>query len=189
MVYSTWLAAPARAHCPPDAPTVDPRQAPSTSYADRVWLTARVDYAVRAALEIAAGAGAPVKAEDLAQRQGISVSFLENIIGDLRRAGIVMSRRGRNGGHVLARPADTITVADVMRAETGNLADIHGQRPEDVQYSGAAEHLTDVWVSARAAYREVLESVTLADVISGEFGQPVRRLLDDPKSWRSVRRD
>ena len=144
-----------------------------------------MDYAVRAVLEIAAADGAPVTAEELARRQGISVSFLENIIGDLRRAGLVASRRGRGGGHTLSRQADDITVADIMRAEMGNLADIHGQRPEDVQYAGAAEHLTDVWCAARAAYRRVLESVTVADVVAGRFSPPVAELLADPDTWRS----
>lgn len=152
-----------------------------------MWLSARVEYAVRAALEIAAAGPVPVTAEELATRQGISRSFLENIIGDLRRAGIVVSRRGRNGGHLLGRPADEVTIADVMRAELGNLADVHGQRPEDAVYEGPAEHLTDVWVAARAAYRGVLEAVTLADVISGDFPPAVRDLLADPASWESYR--
>lgn len=153
-----------------------------------MWLSARVDYAVRAVLEIAAAEGAPVTAEELARRQGISVSFLENIIGDLRRAGLVSSRRGRGGGHQLARPPQDITVADIMRAEMGNLADIHGQRPEDVEYAGAAAHLTDVWCAARAAYRRVLESVTVADVVSGEFAHPIADLIADPDSWKSQTR-
>ncbi len=123
----------------------------------------------------------------MAGRQDISVSFLENIVGDLRRAGIVVSRRGRNGGYLLARSPEEITIAEVMRAETGNLADIHGQRPEDVHYVGAAEHLTDVWVAARAGYRRVLEATTLADVMAGTFRPAVRELLDDPESWVSVR--
>lgn len=152
-----------------------------------MWLSARVEYAVRAALEVAAASPQSVTAEELANRQGISRSFLENIIGDLRRAGIIVSRRGRNGGHVLGRPAHEITIAEVMRAELGNLADVHGQRPEDARYLGPAEHLTDVWVAARAAYRGVLESVTLADVMAGEFPEGVRALLDDPASWESYR--
>jgi Rrf2 family protein len=151
-----------------------------------VWLSARVEYAVRAALEIASSESEFLTAEALADRQGISVSFLENIIGDLRRAGLVASRRGRGGGHRLARPSDTITIADVMRAEIGNLADIHGKRPESAEYPGAATHLPDVWVAARSAYRQILESVTLADVLCGEFPEVVATLLADPRSWESV---
>lgn len=156
------------------------------SYLCLVWLSARVDYAVRAALEIAAHTDGPLTAEELASRQGISVSFLENIVGDLRRAGLVTSRRGRNGGHSLARPADQITIGDVMRAEIGNLADIHGERPENMAYPGAAEHLTDVWVAARAAYRKILDAATLADVLSGSFTGEVADLVADPRSWESI---
>lgn len=150
-----------------------------------MWLSARVDYAVRIALEIAAAGDGPVKAADLAARQQISESFTETILADLKRAGIVASRRGRGGGHVLARPADVITIADIMRVELGNLADVRGQRPEDAEYPSAAEHLTEVWVAARAAYREVLESVTLADVVAGRFPTEVTDHLDDPAAWRS----
>lgn len=148
-------------------------------------LSARVDYAVRAALELAAHGPEPMKAEDLAKAQDIPVSFLENILGDLKRAGVVSSQRGRDGGHQLARPAKDITIADVIRVEVGNLADIHGQRPEDLVYSGAASHLTDVWVAARAAYRQVLESVTLADLLSGKFTPSVRALIKSPDAWNS----
>lgn len=150
-----------------------------------MWLSARVDYAVRAVLEVAARAEEPISAAELAELQGISVSFLENILGDLRRAGIVTSRRGRRGGQLLARPADQISVADVIRAETGYLADIHGQRPEDIQYAGAAEHLAEVWVAARAAYRQVLESVTIADVLAGDFSARIQELLQAPEAWVS----
>lgn len=150
-----------------------------------MWLSARVDYAVRAMLEIAAAEGSPVKAEVLASSQSISVSFLENIIGDLKRAGLIISRRGRRGGHQLARPASEITVADVIRAEVGNLADIHGHRPEEVHYQGAATNLTEVWVAARAAYRHVLEAVSLADVLNRDFCPDVQQLLGDPDTWQS----
>lgn len=152
-----------------------------------MWLSARVDYAVRAVLEIAARGNEPIAAAELAELQGISVSFLENILADLRRAGVVKSRRGRMGGQLLARPAEMITVADVIRAETGYLADIHGQRPEDIEYAGAAAHLTDVWVAARAAYRQVLESVTIADVLTGDFPPHVQELLGLPEAWVSGR--
>lgn len=148
-------------------------------------VSARVDYAIRAALELAATSQQAVKAEDLAKAQGIPISFLENILGDLRRAGIIISQRGREGGHQLARPAAEITIADIMRIEVGNLAEVHGERPEDLHYEGAAEHLTEVWVAARAAYRKVLESVTLADVLNGKFGRDVKKLTSEPDSWSS----
>lgn len=148
-------------------------------------VSARVDYAVRAALELAAHGDTPMKADDLAEAQGIPVSFLENILTDLRRAGVITSQRGREGGHYLARPADQITVADVIRVEVGNLADIHGQRPETLVYQGAAQHLTDIWVAARSAYRQVLESVTLADLLVGEFAPHVTALIDEPDAWLS----
>lgn len=150
-----------------------------------MWLSARVDYAVRIALEMAAAAEGPVKAADLAARQQISESFTETILADLKRAGIVASRRGRGGGHVLARPASEITVADIMRVELGNLADVRGQRPEEAEYPAAAEHLTEVWVAARAAYRDVLESVSLADVVAGRMPEEVTSRLHDPAAWRS----
>jgi Rrf2 family protein len=148
-------------------------------------VSARVDYAVRAAAELAAAPGKAHKAEELATSQGISVSFLETILGDLRRAGLVLSQRGREGGHRLARDASQISVADVVRAESGNLFDIYGHRPEDMAYSGAATNLTDVWVAARSAYREVLESVTLADLVAGTFSVDVVELIERPESWHS----
>lgn len=148
-------------------------------------VSARVDYAVRAALELAAHGNEPIKADVLAKAQDIPLSFLENILGDLRRAGIIVSQRGRDGGHHLVRPPSEVTIADVMRIEVGNLAEVHGERPEALVYQGAAENLTNVWVAARSAYREVLESITLADVLSGKFGRDIRKLLDEPDSWSS----
>lgn len=148
-------------------------------------VSARVDYAIRAAAEMAAKPGQSLKAQALANTQGISVSFLETILGDLRRAGLVASQRGRAGGYQLARDPADISVADVVRAETGNLFDIYGHRPEDMEYSGAATQLTDVWVAARSAYRQVLEDVTLADLVTGAFGPDVVTLIERPDSWNS----
>lgn len=136
-------------------------------------------------LVLAAGDGTPTPIHAIAAAQDIPAGFLENIVGDLRRAGLVVAKRGRAGGLVLSRPADEITIADLIRAETGNLADIHGLRPEEATYSGAATHLTDVWVAARAAYRSVLESVTLADVVAGELPPEVVLLAADPRAWAS----
>ena len=146
-------------------------------------ITAKVDYAVRAMTEMAAVADGPVKGDALADRQGIPPKFLENILADLRRAGLVRSQRGAEGGYWLARPAADVTVADVIRAVEGPLADVHGTPPEEVSYRGPAAHLQDVWIATRAALRTVLETVTVADVVAGELPDEARRLLDDPEAW------
>ena len=151
---------------------------------DRVNISAKSDYAVRAMLTLAADdGGRPVKGETLAVSQQIPVKFLENILVDLRRAGLVASQRGADGGYRLNRPADEITVADVIRAVDGPLANVRGVRPEEAAYSGSAERLRDVWIAMRAALRSVLESVTLADVASGRLPAAVRKLTADPDAW------
>jgi len=147
-----------------------------------VRTTAKADYAVRAAVELAA-VGGLVNAEHIAQAQDIPVNFLENILRDLRRAGIVESRRGQAGGYALARPADEITVADVIRAVEGPLANVRGQAPESLAYPGPAEKLRDVWVALRATIRSVLEGVTLADVARGELPAHVEDLTRDADAW------
>ena len=134
--------------------------------------TAKADYAVRAAVELAA-AGDLVTAEHVAQAQQIPLNFLENILRDLRRSGIVESRRGQAGGYVLARPATEITIADVIRAVEGPLASVRSEPPEELHYSGTAEPLRDVWLALRFNLRAVLEKVTLADVVSGELPAPL----------------
>jgi Rrf2 family protein len=144
--------------------------------------TAKADYAVRAAVELAA-AGDLLNAEQIAQAQSIPVNFLENILRDLRRAGIVESRRGQAGGYVLARPGDEISVADVIRAVEGPLADVRGQAPESLDYPGSAERLQDVWIALRASVRAVLEQVTLADVARGELPPHVAALTQDADAW------
>jgi Rrf2 family protein len=150
-----------------------------------VRITARVDYAVRAALELAAAAPAALTCDTIAKSQGIPSRFLQAILGDLQHARLVTSQRGREGGYRLALPADEISIARVMRVEQGFLADVHGQRPEDVEYPGSATALTTVWIAARASYRRVLEEVTLADVLAGELPDHVRELADIEDSWRS----
>jgi Rrf2 family protein len=150
-----------------------------------VRVSAKVDYAVRAATELAAaqGSGRPVTAETLATAQDIPVKFLENILQGLRQSGVVESRRGADGGHLLARPADEITLADVIRAIDGPLAAVGGRFPEDLEYSGTAEPLVDVWIAVRVSLRRVLEDVTLADVASGRLPKEVKALTDDPGAW------
>jgi Rrf2 family protein len=146
-------------------------------------ISARADYAVRAAAELAAAGEGPTKGDAIAQAQGIPLKFLENILGDLRHAGIVRSQRGADGGYWLARPADQITVADVIRAVEGPLASVRGGPPEDVAYVGAAESLASVWIAVRASLRSVVERVTLADVAAGTLPARVVKLADDPEAW------
>jgi Rrf2 family protein len=124
-----------------------------------------------------------VKGERLAQAQEIPANFLENILSDLRNAGIVSSRRGAEGGYWLARPADEVSLADIIRAVDGPLANVRGVRSEQVAYQGSAEKLRDVWVAVRASLRGVLENVTLADLARGELPESVRALAADPDAW------
>jgi Rrf2 family protein len=147
-----------------------------------VRTTAKADYAVRAAVELAA-AGELVTAEHIAQAQGIPVNFLENILRDLRRGGIVDSRRGQQGGYTLARTAAEISVADVIRAVEGPLANVRGHPPEDLEYDGSAAKLRDVWVALRASVRSVLERVTLADLARGELPPEIALLTSDADAW------
>jgi Rrf2 family protein len=150
-----------------------------------VRITARVDYAVRAALELAAVAPDALTCDRIATAQGIPSRFLQAILGDLQHARLVTSQRGREGGYRLAIPPSEISIARVMRVEQGFLAEVHGQRPEDVVYPGTAAPLAGVWVAARAAYRRVLEEVTLADVVARQLPGPVAELVDVEGAWRS----
>ena len=146
-------------------------------------VSARVDYGTRALAELASRPDQRVTSEELAELQGIPVKFLEGILTQLRRAGLVLSKRGAEGGYRLARPAAEIAVADVFRALDGPIAAVRGQAPEDMDYPGAAEHLRDVWVATRAALRTVLEQVTLDDVVSGQLPDTARGLLAEPGAW------
>jgi Rrf2 family protein len=172
-------------------------------------LSARVDYALRAVTELAAAGGVnraggadrpaphggpaseggpaatdrPVTAERLAQVQQIPPKFLESILLQLRRGGVVTAQRGPEGGYRLARPADEISLAEVIRVIDGPLANVRGQRPEHVGYSGAAEALQDVWIALRASERQILELVTIADVACGELPERIRELAADPRAW------
>ncbi|HEV3001636.1 MAG TPA: Rrf2 family transcriptional regulator [Solirubrobacteraceae bacterium] len=146
-------------------------------------ISAKADYALRAAAELATADGGPVKGEQLATRQEIPPKFLENILGDLRHAGLVRSQRGAEGGYWLQRPAEEITLAEIVRAVEGPLATVRGQRPEDVAYTGAAEVLQRVWIAVRHNLRAVLEEVTVADLAAGRLPADVERLAADPDSW------
>lgn len=147
-------------------------------------VSAKTDYALRAIVELAAtGDGGPVKGERLATSQGIPLRFLENILLQLRHAGLVESRRGADGGYRLARPAGEIALADVIRAIDGPLAGVGGARPEALTFHGSAEPLREVWVAVRASLRAVLEGVTVADVAAGELPGHVRTLVADEDAW------
>ena len=148
-------------------------------------VSAKTDYALRAALELArAGGDAPVKAERIAAAQDIPLRFLENILGELRHAGLVESRRGAEGGYMLARPAPAIALADVVRAVDGPLANVGGRRPDALEYPEGAEALRDVWVAVRAGLREVLEGTTLADVAAGSLPAQVAALVEPEDAWQ-----
>ena len=146
-------------------------------------VSAKADYAIRAMVELAAAGEGPVKAERIAQAQEIPLKFLENIMTDLRQAALVRSQRGTEGGYWLARPAAEITLAQVLRAVEGPLANVRGRRSEEVEYSGSAAPLREVWIAVRASLRSVLESVTLADVAAGELPPAVEALTADADAW------
>ncbi len=147
-------------------------------------ISAKADYAVRAAVELAATDGSkPVKAQRIANAQGIPLNFLENILGELRHAGIVRSHRGAEGGFTLAKAANQITVADIIRAVEGPLASVRGAPPEETEYAGASEALPRVWIAVRASLRKVVEHVTVADVADGHLPKTVERLAEDPEAW------
>jgi Rrf2 family protein len=151
-----------------------------------VRISAKTDYAIRAALELASSPeGAWIKTEAVAERQSIPLPFLLNILAELRTAGLVQSRRGAEGGYRLALPADQVRIADVIRAIDGPLANIAGERPENVAYAGAAVALRDIWVALRAKMRVVLEGTTLADVCSGTLPAEVTALLKDDDVWQA----
>jgi Rrf2 family protein len=149
-------------------------------------VSAKADYALRALIEMANpldGDGRPVSAEELGRRQDIPHNFLQAILADLRKSGIVLAQRGQSGGWRLAKDASDVTVADVIRAVDGPLASIRGRRPEDVPYAGGAEALQQVWIAVRANLRAVLETVTLADLAAGRLPDAVARLAQDPEAW------
>jgi Rrf2 family protein len=145
-------------------------------------VTARPDYALRAAIELAAAPG-HVTAEHLAQAQDIPSKFLEAILTHLRRSGLVKSQRGPAGGFWLARPANEISLADVMRAIDGQLVGVRGERPENITYPGAAQALQRVWIALRANERAVLETVTLQDIVSGKLPDAIQILTESPRAW------
>jgi Rrf2 family protein len=146
-------------------------------------LSARVDYALRAMAELAA-AGEPRTVEQLSAAQRLPNKYLESILGELRRGGLLRSQRGPDGGYRLAREASAISIADVIRALDGELANVRGSRPEHLEYVGAAAPLQEVWIALRASERLILEGVTLAHVAAGQLPVPVVDLVANPAAWR-----
>ena len=145
-------------------------------------IPAKADYAIRALLSLSI-AEEPMSAAALAEEQGLPAKFLGAILSDLRRAELVLSHRGAAGGYVLARPADQITLAKVLRVVGGPMAGVRGNRPEDVHYDGVATSLQEVWIAVRASLRQVLEHVTVADVAKGALPPEVTRFTSDPDAW------
>jgi Rrf2 family protein len=149
-------------------------------------VTAKADYAVRAVVELASSSqGSPRKVDEVAQAQGIPVSFLENILTQLRSAGIVRSQRGPEGGYWLAKPAEEVNLAHIIRAVEGPLVGVRGQRPEEIEYVGSAESLQQVWVALRANLRKVLEHVTVAEVASGKLPKDILALTRQEEAWQT----
>jgi Rrf2 family protein len=146
-------------------------------------VSAKADYAVRAAAELAAAEEGPIKGERLADAQDIPLQFLEHILLELKHAGIVRARRGAKGGYWLARPADEVTIADIVRAVEGPIAHVQSAPPESIEYRGNAKHLQEVWIAVRASLRTVLEHVTLADLVNGQLPSEVEALAASPDAW------
>jgi Rrf2 family protein len=149
-------------------------------------VTAKADYAVRAVVELVdSSQESPRKVDEVAKAQGIPVSFLENILTQLRSSGIVRSQRGPEGGYWLALPADEVNLAHIIRAVEGPLVGVRGQRPEEIEYVGSAEALQQVWIALRANLRKVLEHVTVADVAAGKLPKDVIALTRDEAAWET----
>jgi Rrf2 family protein len=149
-------------------------------------VTAKADYAVRAVIELAnSDQGSPRKVDEVAQAQGIPVSFLENILTQLRSAGVVRSQRGPEGGYWLAKPAEQVNLAQIIRAVEGPLVGVRGQRPEEIEYVGSAESLQQVWIALRANLRKVLEHVTVAEVAAGKLPKDVLALTRQEEAWQT----
>jgi len=146
---------------------------------------AKVDYAIQAAAELAAAHPARLTSDHIATAQHIPAKYLGNILVGLRQAGIVDSHRGADGGYQLARPADQIPLADIIRAVDGPLAKVRETRPQSLHYPEPASHLLDVWIAARVSLRSVLEGVTLADLVAGTLPSAVHDLTNDPDAWVS----
>jgi Rrf2 family protein len=162
---------------------------PNVSNGVSMQVSAKVDYGLRALLFLAEGylddSNALLKGDAIAAAQGIPVKYLEAILTELRHGGFIISQRGAVGGYRLSRNPAKISVAEVIRSLDGPLAAVRGLRPENVHYEGAASRLQDVWVAARVALRNVLEGVSLAEVVSGDFAPYLTDLLQQPDAFIS----
>ena len=148
-------------------------------------VSAKADYALRALIEITQhGEGKPISAEELGRLQEIPHGFLQAILADLRRAGVVLSQRGQSGGWRLAKAAEEVTVADVIRAVDGPLVSVHGERPEAVSYNDSAEVLQHVWIAARSSLREVCEQVTIQSLADRKLPRAVAVRTKDEDAWQ-----
>jgi Rrf2 family protein len=150
-----------------------------------VEISARGEYAIRALAELTQAGGGPLTVGELATAQDIPARFLQNILLLLRQRSLVHSQRGAEGGYRLARPAATITLADILRAVDGPLAAVRGERPESVHYQGSAQPLAEVWFAVRTSMRSVLEHVTLQDLVFGPLPPHVTELVENPDAWVS----
>jgi Rrf2 family protein len=148
-----------------------------------VHISAKTDYAVRALLILASRSPDLVKLEVLTEQQGLPSKFVETILSELRRSGLVRSQRGADGGYALARPAEEITIGAVIRVVDGPLAEVRGLRPHETNYTGVAEHLPDVWVAMRSALRTVLDETTLHHVLTGALPPHVQHMTQEPGAW------
>jgi Rrf2 family protein len=148
-----------------------------------VEISAKTDYAIRALLGLADKAPELVKVDVIIAEQRLPRKFVEAILGELRRAGIVRSQRGAEGGYALARPASEITLGQVIRAVDGPLAEVRGLRPHETTYTGVAQHLPEVWIAVRASLRRVLDETTLQHVLTGRLPPHIRRMVDSPDAW------
>jgi Rrf2 family protein len=151
-------------------------------------VSAKADYALRAVAELAAASDAPLKRERISTAQDIPMDYLENILLELKHAGIVQSQRGAGGGFRLARHPEAISLADVIRAVDGPMANVRGSRPEDVEYRGPAEHLRDVWIAVRASLRDLLETTSVQDLVDGTLPERMDELTRAPDAWISLGR-
>jgi Rrf2 family protein len=148
-----------------------------------VQISAKTDYAIRALLSLAAHEPDLVKVDVIVREQGLPRKFVEAILGELRRAQIVRSQRGADGGYALARPAAEITLGAVIRAVDGPLAEVRGLRPNETNYAGAAEHLPEVWVAVRSSLRRVLDEVNLVQVLTGKLPAHIKKMVQEPDAW------
>ena len=154
----------------------------------RMRVSARADYALRACAELAVAGDERLKRDELSSRQGIPIQYLESVLLQLKHAGILQSHRGAAGGFRLARHPSEISLADVIRAVDGPMADVRGDRPEQVEYPGPAARLQDIWIALRASLRGILEGTSLEDLVKGTLSPEIERLLGAPDAWISLGR-